>query len=96
MSNTINNSRDSLPSHIQEVKLGGTGKELQRNPILKIWLAIATFFKKEQVKSEVESQQDLQAPLDYIDSAEERYYYTRFTDRVDPSLYYTIFQSKKL
>jgi hypothetical protein len=96
MSNTINNSHNLLPSNRPEVKLEGNEKQLQRNPIFQIWLALSTFLKKEQVNSQVESQQDFHATIDSINSTQEQYYYTRFTDRVDPSLYYTIFISKKL
>ncbi|KYC35815.1 hypothetical protein WA1_05835 [Scytonema hofmannii PCC 7110] len=95
MSNTINNSRDLLPSNIEEIRLGDTEKKLQHSPFLIAWSKINAFFKRERVESEVESQQESQATIDYADSTKEQYSYTRFTDRVDPSVYYTIFFSQK-
>ncbi|KAF3889467.1 hypothetical protein AB0759_32235 [Scytonema tolypothrichoides VB-61278_2] len=91
----MNNSRDLLPSNIEEIQLGGTEQEIQHNPFLIAWSKITTFFKKVQVKSDVKSKQESQATVDYVNFGKEQYYYTRFADRVDPSVYYTIFLSQK-
>ncbi|MUG97612.1 hypothetical protein F7734_36960 [Scytonema sp. UIC 10036] len=95
MSKTINNSHDLLPSNIKEIRLGGTEQELQRNPFLIARSKITAFLDRGQVKNKVAAQQESQGTIDYVDSTKEQYYYNRFTDRVDPSVYYTIFFSQK-
>lgn len=92
MSNSVNDSHfdriDRVSSHGREKK--SLIQRYLQNPLSIIWSKLAAIVETAQVKSE-ELQPENQTEPYKLDSAGEQYFYSRFTDRVDPSIYYTIF-----
>ncbi|WP_238361153.1 hypothetical protein [Iningainema tapete] len=92
MSNSVH---DSHVAHIARISSDARKKKslMQRyrqNPLSMIWSKLAAVFAPTQVTSE-EGQLENQTQSYKLDSTDEHYYYSRFTDRVDPSIYHTIF-----
>lgn len=61
-----------------------------QNPFSLLWSKLAAWFQSTQAPSQSEALENYQSEQ-YEPGPQERDLYPRFTDRVDPSLYYTIF-----
>lgn len=87
------NTNDWLSN--EEAELSGSEKKslLQKylqNPLSIAWSKLASVVKTTPAFHKVEPPEE--SPLTYkTENIHERYLYTRFTDRVDPSIYYSIF-----
>ncbi|OKH21991.1 hypothetical protein NIES593_13715 [Hydrococcus rivularis NIES-593] len=62
-----------------------------QNPFSIAWSKLAELFQTTQTLSQPEDLDNSPCDRNETESIRERYLYTCFTDRVDPSLYYTIF-----
>jgi hypothetical protein len=62
-----------------------------QNPFPLVWSKLATLFQASLTSSESEVTDNSQEEQHQPKSIQERYKYTCFTDRVDPSLYYILF-----
>ncbi len=89
------NTDDRPLDNLEEVELPSKEKKSPilrylQNPFSVTWSKLAALITDTQLLSQPEVLQNNQSEHNNPDSTQEYYFYSRFTDRVDPSLYYTI------
>ncbi|BAZ20251.1 hypothetical protein NIES4073_11270 [Kalymmatonema gypsitolerans NIES-4073] len=96
----FNNINDQLQQDLEKVESSCHEQKplVQRylqNPFSVISSKIAALMKATLAPSPAETLENNLSEHYEADSSQEQYFYTRFTDRVDPSLYYIVFFRNK-
>jgi hypothetical protein len=94
------NINDQLQQDLEKVEFSCHQQKplVQRylqNPFSVIWSKIAPLIQATLAPSPAETLENNPSEHYEADSTQEQYFYTRFTDRVDPSVYYIVFFRNK-
>jgi hypothetical protein len=90
----MSNNTNDRAVEVRSAQHFQTKSPIQRylqSPFSIAWSKLANLFQATQTPSKPEDLENSPSEQDESESIRERYLHTCFTDRVDPSLYYTIF-----
>lgn len=90
-----NNTNDLLLEDVKKVEKRSPIQRYLQNPLSFTWSKLSTLFQTAQTSRQPQAIENDRSEQDKFFHLSEQHFYTRFTDRVDPSLYFTILSPYK-
>lgn len=84
-------TNDWLVNDLEEIEKRLLIQRYLQNPFSTTWPNLTTLVQSERVSSQSEVSEICQSKYSERDSIQQQDLYARFTDRIDPSVYYCIF-----
>lgn len=85
------NTNGWLPDEAEEIEKRSLVQKYLRNPFSITWSKLTTLVQTQRVSNRSEVPEICQSERSALDSTQQQDLYLRFTDRVDPSIYYSLF-----
>ena len=90
-----NNTNDLLLEDAKKVQKRSPIQRYLQNPLSFALSKLSTLFQTAQTSRQPQAIENDRSEQDELYHLSEQHFYTRFTDRVDPSLYFTILSPYK-
>lgn len=90
-----NNTNDLLLEDVKKVEKRSPIQRYLEYPLSFALSKLTTLFQTAQTSRQLQVIENDRSEQDKLFHLSEQHFYTRFTDRVDPSLYYTVFSPYK-
>jgi hypothetical protein len=87
------NTENWILDDLQQRKLEGKGN---KSLLYILWSKLASIMSLAKYPSQPQTAIDDKSEIRQQETVHERHYYPHFTDRVDPSLYYSVFSARDM